>query len=220
MWGFPFPFFNLKPKPGKAMTVLGIDVSHHNGKINFDEVAKDPQGISYVFIKATEGQTYTDSTLKYNATEAKKAGLRVGYYHFASLNTKNVTEDARAEAKFFVAAISKCPYPDMPVVLDIESNKASVPATLVEIWIRSFFAEISNFGYTDYLLYSYTPFLNANLPSNHTLGDIRLWIAAYTKNPTPKLPIGWNNYHIWQYSAKGKVNGISTDCDMNKLKTI
>lgn len=210
MWGIGWL------KKSKPMN-LGIDVSHHNALVQWDEVAKDPQQIGYVFIKATEGQNYVDSALKFNATEARKAGLKIGYYHFATLNTSNVVEDATAEARFFISTILKCPAPDMPLVLDIESNKANVPASFVELWIKTFFAELEKLGYKDYLLYSYTPFLNANLPAGHSLGHIRLWLAAYVNTSTPRLPIGWASYYIWQYSAMGKIAGIKAYCDLNKF---
>lgn len=196
---------------------LGIDASHHQGHILWGEVAKDKQEIGYAFLKATEGQNYVDSALKYNATEAKKAGLKISYYHFATLNTPNIIPDATAEAIFFVSTIKKCPIPDLPIVLDIETNKAGLSPDQVQLWIKTFFLELSNLGYTDYLLYSYTPFLNANLPSKHQFGNIRLWLAAYTNSLTPRLPNGWNEYFIWQYSAKGRVKGISTECDMNRF---
>jgi lysozyme len=211
-WYIPL-LFKRKQKP----MILGIDISHHQGVIFFSEVVKDPQDITYVFIKATEGQTYVDGKLRYNSTEASKAGLKIGYYHFATLNTHNIINDAIAEANFFVDTIEKHPKPNMPLVLDIETNKAGLSPDQVELWVRSFFIQLERRGYDDYLLYSYTPFLNANLPANHDLGNIRLWIAAYVNMPSPRLPRGWLKYYIWQYSAKGRVKGIVGDVDMNRF---
>lgn len=196
----------------------GIDISHHNGaNIRFDDVKKDKQQIEFAFIKATEGVNYIDPQLKYNAIEANKAGLKVSYYHFASLNTENVISDAKAEAKHFVSRIAALPVPDLPLVLDIETNKANLPATSVLLWINTFFAELEGYGYKDSILYSYTPFLNLNLPKDHALGNIPLWIAHYTNLPAPRLPIGWDKYKYWQYTAKGRCNGINGDVDMNRM---
>lgn len=213
MWGFPWFFKKSKPM------ILGIDCSHHQGHILWPEVLKDSQQISYAFLKASEGITYVDPTLKYNATEAKKAGLKISYYHFATLNNDNIVEDSKAEAQFFINTILGCPYPDLPLVLDIETNKAGLSQQQVELWVKSFFRQLEYGGYADYVLYSYAPFLNANLPANHDLGKIRLWLAAYTTGPTPRLPIGWKKYWLWQYSAKGKVKGITGDVDMNRFPT-
>lgn len=214
MWYLPpFNFF-LKPK---RKTMKGIDVSHHQGAINWSKVATDPMPVEFAIIKATEGTTFTDPMLFINAEAAKKAGLKVSYYHFASLNTEDVLTDAKAEAQFFAKRLAQVPPPDLPLVLDIESNKANLKPERVSNWIVAFFAELENLGYIDYVLYSYTPFLNANLPKNHGLGWIRLWIAAYVNKPQPVLPVGWKSYWLWQYSAKGSVTGIKGDVDMNKV---
>lgn len=196
----------------------GIDVSHFNGQIDWPTVAQD-QDISFVFIKATQGTTYVDPMLSANASGAKNAGLKTGYYHFATLNSADVAADASAEASFFTATISKLPKPDLPLVLDIEANQDDLPPTAVLTWINSFFSGLQEHGYSDYALYSYTPFLNANLPSNHNLGSVRLWIAAYVNQPAPVLPAGWENYWIWQYSSSGNIAGISGNVDLDKTPT-
>ena len=59
----------------------GIDVSHHNGKINWKEVAKDKK-IQYVYIKATTGATRVDERYASNVKNARENGLKVGSYHF------------------------------------------------------------------------------------------------------------------------------------------
>ena len=59
----------------------GIDVSKHQGKIDWEEVAKD-KNIQFVYIKATEGRTMLDRRYRENITGARKAGLKVGSYHF------------------------------------------------------------------------------------------------------------------------------------------
>jgi len=212
MWGFPFPFLNRKTKT--AMTY--IDVSHHQGNINWNDVVKNDPKIEGVFIKATQGVGYVDPAMKFNASEAKKAGLKIGYYHYATLNSSNIVTDARQEALFFIDTVRKAAAFDLPLVLDIEENKADLSKFDVLTWIRTFFLELENLGHKEYVLYSYTPFLNSNLPDNHELDNIRLWIAAYVKKDKPVLPKGWNEYWLWQYTAKGRINGIKGDVDMNK----
>ena len=195
--------------------MTGIDVSHHNGQINWQQVAAG-NAISFVFMKATQGQTYADPMLSTNAAGASKAGLRLGYYHFATLNSANVVADAQAEAAFFLSTIKPLPTPGLPLILDIEANNNNLPAASVLTWINTFFSGLVAAGNHDYALYSYTPFLNANLPANHRLGSIPLWIAAYVNKPAPVLPKGWTNYWIWQYANNGTVPGITGPVDMNK----
>ncbi len=194
----------------------GIDVSANNGKIEWDKVVQNATPINFVFIKTSEGVGYTDPTFKFNSLEAKRVGLKVGYYHFASLNTLNDIPDAKAEADYFISIIKTAPKFDLPLILDIETNKVGLDKAHVLEWINTFFNELKAAGYNDYALYSYTPFLDGNLPSNHSLGSIKLWLAAYTTAPAPKLPLGWNQYWIWQSSDKGNVFGIKGNVDTNK----
>lgn len=61
--------------------IHGFDMSHHQGDVDWKEVAKDPNA-GYIFLKATEGANFVDRKYKHNFREAKKAGLKVGSYHF------------------------------------------------------------------------------------------------------------------------------------------
>jgi len=193
----------------------GIDVSHNNGTIDWTKVAANPTKIDFAFIKASEGVGYTDPMFKTNANGAKNAGIRVGYYHFASLNTLNNVPDAKAEADYFMSLLKTVPAADLPYVLDIETNKVGLDPAHVQEWINTFFAEMKAGGYGNTILYSYTPFLDSNLPHPHNLGNVRLWIAAYVSAPSPKLPQGWTQYYIWQKSSTGSVSGINGNVDMN-----
>ncbi|MCW3084648.1 MAG: glycoside hydrolase family 25 [Bacteroidetes bacterium] len=193
----------------------GIDVSHNNGTINWAAVATNATPVDFAYIKASEGVGYTDPTFKFNSEGAKKAGIKIGYYHFASLNTMNDVPDAKAEADYFMSIIKTAPAVDLPYILDIETNKVGLDPAHVLEWINTFFAEMKAGGYSDTALYSYTPFLDANLPANHNLGNVRLWIAAYVSAPAPKLPVGWKEYYIWQKSAKGVISGITGNVDLN-----
>ena len=66
--------------------VHGIDVSHYQGRIEWRTVASNPE-VGYVFLKASEGGNITDETYEYNLREARRAGLKVGSYHFFRANT-------------------------------------------------------------------------------------------------------------------------------------
>lgn len=196
--------------------MFGVDISHHQGDVVFLQVLNNDPHVDFVYLKATEGVSYVDPKLVSNARAADLNNFPIGYYHYASLNTMDVVQDARNEAKFFIDTIRTLPAPKLPLALDIEENKANVPKDKVLLWINTFFETLTAAGHTDYILYSYTSFLDSNLPKNHGLGLIKLWIAAYVNLAKPKFPKGWGKYFIWQYSAKGKVKGINSDCDLNK----
>ena len=189
-----------------------IDISKYQGTCNWKQIKE--AGVNKVFIKATEGVGSKNDLVKLQADGAKAAGLLIGYYHFASLNNKDEVGDAVQEVNYFTSVLETLPKNDLPLVLDIEKNLIGLSKDEVLAYIKAFFSQLETLGYKDYVLYSYTPFLDSNLPINHGLGNVRLWIAAYTD--TLKLPKGWTNYWLWQYSSKGQVLGIKGNVDLNR----
>lgn len=208
-----------------ANLITGIDVSKYQFDIDWNKIQQpittfDPPAIVFAYIKATEGVGYIDPYAQANATGAKGAGLKIGYYHFATLNNAaNPVADAQSEAQAFLAAMAKLPAHDLPPVLDIEKNVSNLTKQQVLDWIHSFYAELEKNGVTKYIIYSYKYFLDPNLPANHGLGNIPLWLANYSKVTAPPLPIGWSSYAIWQYRSDGQFTGKSgkpVPCDVNK----
>ncbi|CAN5917476.1 hypothetical protein BH11BAC7_BH11BAC7_37160 [soil metagenome] len=197
--------------------IYGIDVSHHNGTINWTKVKSAVPHVSFVYIKATQGIGYKDPASAVNANGASAAGIKIGYYHFASLNnTTDVAKDAMNEADWFDATMKTLPASALLPVLDIETNEKQLTTQQVQLWISSFLSRMKALGHTNMMLYSYKPFFDDNLPVNHPFSAIPLWLAQYRNVAAPSLPHGWTNCTVWQYSAKEKVSGINADCDMNK----
>lgn len=193
---------------------LGIDVSHANGVIDWPKVAADPQGIKFAILKASEGATSKDSRMQENCTGAQKAGLIVGFYHFATFNSKDVVKDAKQEAANFLAAVG-VNIPDLPLVLDAETNKPlSLSKNEVLLFIDTFTNELYQAGYQA-ALYASPGFLQSYLPPNHRLGNIPVWAADYSGeiNPVPGITKFW----MRQYTDKGKVQGITGNVDMNRV---
>lgn len=198
--------------------MIGIDVSHFQNKIDWIAVSKSIPKLDFVYIKSSTGVGSADPKSLYNAVNAKKNGLKIGYYHYCSLNNKDDVQDAKDEAKWFAQVLKMLPYPDLPVVLDIEDEAGAfanhlTPAQILE-WITTFFATLPGYGLRDYALYSYQPFLDEHLPPNHGLGNIKLWVAQYRSVLT--LPKGWSSAWLWQYDNAGTVSGINTKVDLNK----
>lgn len=208
---------NASPKQG---SIAGIDVSHHQGAIDWTKLkaSSDPATgpIEFVYIKATEGVGYIDPMTQTYAQGAHAAGFKIGYYHFATLNDPNASADAAAEAKYFDSQLKLLPAAALMPVLDIETNKSNLSPQLVQQWISSFMQTMQQLGHAQMMLYSYTPFLDQNLPANHPFGTLPLWLAQYRNVVQPTLPKGWNQYTVWQYSNAGKFNGIPAAVDLNK----
>ncbi|MFE4142636.1 GH25 family lysozyme [Peribacillus sp. YIM B13472] len=181
--------------------IKGIDVSHWQGAINWEEVAK--AGVKFVFIKATEGTSYSKlSYFKENAPQALAAGLKVGAYHYAKFAT---VSEAKAEAAYFLDSISSFAL-NYPVVLDLEENKKKAKKKTLTDAALAFLEAIEEAGYTA-VLYTGKYFLENTLDESR-LTNYSLWIARYNST------LG-RGADIWQHSDSGKIRGIRTKVDLN-----
>lgn len=190
----------------------GIDVSYAQGNINWPGVKTD-----FVYLKCNEGVNCIDRTVRANSVGAHMAEIPFGYYHFATLNSVNIVQDAKAEADDFIQTMNELPKGQLPPVLDIEQeNKLQISPGNIELWITTFYRELQKAGH-DMVLYSYTPWLNENLSKDHKLGFLKLWIAQYTHQDHPVLPFGWTDWWMWQW-GQAQVNGIIGPVDQNRQK--
>ncbi|EUC58103.1 GH25 family lysozyme [Mogibacterium timidum] len=189
----------------------GIDVSEFQGNINWQKVKA--AGIDFVIIRAGyRGKKYgtlaKDSKFEQNIAGAIAAGLKVGAYMFSE--AIDYTEGAE-EARYLVSLIKKYDI-KLPLVVDTEyqsgarSNGISVAARTTAI--KGFCETIQALGYTP-MIYASTSWLNNNLDMRH-LSAYRVWVAQYYSKVTYK-----GRYDVWQYTSKGKVDGISGNVDMN-----
>jgi len=198
-------------------TVPGIDVSHWDAGIDWPKVRATGQ--RFVFAKATEGIVYKDDTFKDNWFGAKSAGLLRGAYHFFRCNV-----DAKKQADYFIDFVKAVKDDgELPAVLDLETNdgvskEKIVPAA--KVWLDRVEAA---FGRKP-IIYSGQYFLQDFLvqPGGGPptwAKDYPLWLAQYpfqyNEGMKPFLPRGWFNWTIWQYSDKGRINGINASVDMN-----
>lgn len=189
-----------------------IDISSYQKVTDWAKV-KQTAGLEGIYIKACEGVNAPDSGFKEKAAGCQANQIPFGFYHFATLNKQEIEADATGEANYFFN-LTKEFKTGLPLVLDIERNDLNLSPDKVHKYIHAFFNALKHAGAPDYVLYSYAPFLNANLPAGHDLGTVKLWLAAYT--PKPIYPKGWNNIWLWQYSSNGFINGITGNIDLNK----
>ncbi|MEO8173248.1 MAG: glycoside hydrolase family 25 protein [Sediminibacterium sp.] len=207
-----------------AVYQLGIDIAHHDENPDWDAYQK--AGASFVFIKTSEGVGTRDKKAKDHADNAKAHGFRIGYYHFCRPDTRNggsVISDATAEANEVLSVISTLQKPGLPLVLDLEDQTSwdtpLQPADYV-LWITTFIKIIKDRSGTDPMFYSRTEYLDRKLPVNHGLGNYKLWLSYYPKNPDINkvvCPKGWNDWSLWQYTESGII-GKSKAMDINILK--
>lgn len=185
------------------MKKRGIDISHHQGDIDFSKL-KDR--IDFAMVRTSYGDFYEDRKYKTNIKQLEKIHVPYGLYHFSY--AKDI-EGAKKEASNFINLIKNY-NPTYPVVIDIEySNRTSNVSnnTLNDI-AYTFCAMVENAGY--YVM------IYANLDYfNNKLNDKRLdrydkWLAEWKNKPTYNKAFG-----IWQYSSKGRLPGINGNVDLN-----
>lgn len=206
-------------KQGNAQ---GIDVSHHNGNIDFKKVAAD--GISFVFIKATQGKAFRSTKFLQFVKDAKAAGLLIGAYHYVDDSAGSI-EAATAEAHNFYRAIQDAGgigVFDLPPVMDYESNKNGYSKSTITAVAKVFLEEVRRLTGVKPLVYTYPAFIG-NFSS---LSGYPLWIARYSTQ-TPADASGWTRWDFWQYSdgsaggylprGNRKVDGISGAVDLNEF---
>lgn len=187
----------------------GIDVSKHQGTINWEKVKAD--GIKFAMLRAGYGKNNIDAQFKRNAKECNRLGIPFGVYWFSYAYTE---EMAKKEAEYCLAAIKgyKVEY---PVCFDLEydtvsyakKNGVTITKALATKFTKAFCGKVETAGYyamnyanKDYL----TNYFDASL-----LKLYDLWYARYTSKNDRE------NVGIWQYTSSGKVNGISGNVDMN-----
>ncbi len=188
----------------------GVDVSDHQGDIDWDAVAADD--IEFAFIRVgyrgtTEGHLYPDSTFAYNINAAQAAGLDCGVYFFSQAKT---VEEAHEEAAFVLGLIA--PYElQYPVVFDYEahgdSRTANVDDETVTACARAFADDLQSAGYTVMLYGNYYDLERMNLGE---LSDLDIWFAEYDDRPSYT-----RRFTIWQYTSEGTVDGIGGGVDLN-----
>ena len=184
-----------------AYTVRGIDVSAHNGEIDFEAVAAD--GVDFVMIKASEGTDWRDRALTRNYARARAAGLKVGLYHFFRFDSPG-----DLQALNFADAARMRPT-DLPLVIDLEEfgNPRFTPTRRVLARLDTCLLHLRRMGY-DVMLYTnkrgYSRFVEGRYDS------IPLWLCSLDEgSPDAK------RWTIWQHSHRGSVDGIRGNVDLN-----
>lgn len=183
----------------------GIDVSNHQGYIDWKSVAKD-ENVQFVYIKATEGATYVSPTFEQNIEGARKAGLKVGCYHF--LRSTSYIHD---QFKNFITYCRE-EEQDLAPLIDIEVT-GHWTAKQVADSLQLFADMLEDYYGARPIIYTGTNFYNKYLSKQFY--DYKLFIAKYS-DTEPVLCDG-TSYTLWQFTDSGNVDGIRTDVDQSRF---
>lgn len=184
---------------------LGIDASHHQGAIDWDAVADD--GISFAYLKATEGATFTDPMFATNAAEAFDLGIEVAGYHYFSLCTPG---DEQAE--HFVSVIDAAPPGWLPPAVDVEllgSCSTPPPRDALLAEIRAFLDVVERRTGQRPVVYLFPDF-EEEYGAAAELADYRMWVRDLDSRPE-------RDWWVWQQTDSGSVDGVDGPVDVNVL---
>ena len=196
-------------RPGAATyPVRGIDVSHHQGRIDWPRVGQS--GVEFAFIKATEGRDFSDSRFPENWSGADAAGIARGAYHFFTFCTSG-----KAQAEHFLRIVPPVAGALAPVA-DVEfvgncTRHPSMEAVRAELVV--FLEEVERAWGAAPIIYT-TPEAHRRLLG---AGFERhpLWLRSVFSQPEPDAYGGWS---VWQFSETGAVPGIRGPVDLNALR--
>lgn len=194
-------------KKQRTERIDGIDISHHNGLINWGKVTREHPDIKFVYIKATEGATWTDSNYEYNLKHARKKGILAGAYHFF-----NYRCDAKTQFNNFKRNVGASQQDIIPMV-DFEKYGSEKNATKAVKQLKSFCKMVKKHYGVYPMIYTNERIYNDLLWKD--FGNYHLFIAKY-KQQEPSLK-GNARYTIWQYSERGKLKGVSENVDLNRF---
>lgn len=190
--------------PLETGEAIGIDVSTHQGTIDWSQVKAD--GYSFAYIKATEGSGYTDPSFATNWKGAQKEGITVGAYHYFTLCSPGADQ-----ALDFIKA---APVNDshLPPAIDLEFDGACAKrpeAQRAQEEIDDFLRIVEAHWGRRAVVYSSAEWrAHYGLPQS---GDRPDWLYSDASRPKD------SQWAVWQLHFKGKVGGIKGPVDIDVL---
>lgn len=191
---------------------MGIDVSKWNGDIDWDKVKAD--GVEFAIVRAgyrgsVTGSLVEDPCFKNNMKGAAASGVPVGVYFFTQATNE---VEAVEEASAVLRLVSEYEL-DYPIYIDTEGAGGEGRADGLDAETRTLVCEafcrtIANAGY-EAGVYASRSWLNNNLHTDR-LKQYETWLAEYRS-----VPLYQGYYRMWQYTSKGRVNGIKGNVDLN-----
>lgn len=180
----------------------GIDVSHHQGKIDFSKLKGK---VDFVIMQIGYGRyaSQVDKTFEYNYAQCKKHGIPCGGYWFSY--AVNAAE-AALEAQTCLSVIKGKSF-EYPIWYDVE-GKSLVGRTGVSAMCRTFCNALEAAGYFAGIYISRSP--AQTMLTGEAAGRYALWLAEYGEKCNYS-----GAYGMWQYSSSGSVGGISGAVDMD-----
>jgi lysozyme len=209
----PTPSPTASPAPAYA---TGIDVSYHQGAIDWGRVAG--AGNTFAFIRASAGTLTADSMYASNRSGASAAGIRVGSYHFGNPDT--APNDAANEAAWFLRNATVASG-DLVPALDLEVSNGLSSAALIS-WAQTWLSQVEAATGVRPVIYTNASFWSTSMANTDWFArnGYGLWIASWTTASQPTMPaLNWagTGWTFWQHSSTASVPGVSGAVDADRF---
>ncbi len=192
--------------------VQGVDVSEWQENVDWAAVAR--QGYQFAYVRVSYGTEIKDAYFQKNWIGSKRAGLLRGAYQYFLPDA-----DVQQQVDIMLSALGKMEPGDLPPVIDVEETGGLSPDRLeqkIALWVN----QIREKTGLEPIIYTGAYFWRDEVASAAFLRS-PLWLAHYTDvangvcagDPSP-----WPRFHFWQWTDKGRVNGIQGNVDLNAFR--
>jgi lysozyme len=192
--------------PWASRYIQGVDVSWHQGAIDWQTLAADD--VAFAYIKATEGGDHVDARFAFNWEHAGAAGLYRGAYHFFTL-----CQPGARQAANFIAVVQRVPGA-LPPALDLEHmgpcrQGPTMPDVTAEA--RVFLDRVQAHYGVRPIIYTTREFHGAHLAE---LTGEQFWIRSLARTPAFRE----RDWVIWQHHNRGHRRGVQGPIDLNAFR--
>jgi lysozyme len=196
------------PTPTARHPARGVDVSHHQGAVDWRAVARDR--IDFAYLKTTEGSGFTDPRFLENARRAARAGLRVGGYHFFS-----TCSPGAPQAEHFVSVLAGSAARTLPPAVDLELvGNCAEPPPREELLreVRAFIDVVERERGQRVVVYAFPDFESRYRFAPEL--DRRQWVRRLGTRPPAR------DWWLWQRADDARVTGIEGPADLNVMRPV
>jgi len=191
-------------------SIVGVDVSEHNGRIDWRKAKKT--GIGFVYVRASHAET-TDAMFKANWDSLEAVQIPKGAYHYYYPNNKS-----NEQASQFIKTLGNDSTQLTPM-LDLEgdhsNNIGKMDVALYQSEVLNWLNLVEKKYGKKPIIYSSPSFASQYLQDS-SFAAYPLWIANHDVSK-PKVPKSWTDYLIWQYSASDSLDGANGAVDHDIL---
>ena len=191
---------------GDGPTVMGIDVSSHQGEI--DWAAARAGGVEFAFVRVSDGPSRLDARFAANWDGAGAQSILRGAYQFF-----RPEQDPIAQADLLLGMLGPSPG-ELPPALAVEAT-GDLPPAAIEAAVRAWIDRVEPAIGRPPILYTGFYFWRDEVGAPDLTAS-PLWHAQYTSAECPRIAPPWRRWAFWQFTQTGRVAGIAADVDIDR----